>query len=287
MSQNKDILITFFVITGVLLLLVVFIFIYASLFQKRKIQFIQEKVALKSQYDQEILTSQIEVQNTTLQYIGQELHDNIGQLLSVAKINLNVLEETMQDAAGGEPHNEEFIKQTNELIEQAIHDLRSLSKSLDGNFVHDFGLQQSIAHELQRIRKTKKFETELTLHGEKYTLGYEREIVLFRIVQEILNNALKHSKAKNIEVNIKYLPDNFTLSVTDNGKGFDFEAIMKNELSQSGAGLRNIRRRATLINFDCEIDSQINQGTKYILSKKTTPLQGLGVYDTSSHCRRP
>lgn len=228
---------------------------------------IQKLMNLKAQYDQEILTSQIEVQNTTLQYIGRELHDNIGQLLSVAKINLNVLEETTQDTENGE-----FIKQTNELVEQSIHELRALSKSLDGDFVHDFGLQQSIAHELQRIRKTKKFETELTLHGEKYTLGYDREIVLFRIVQEILNNALKHSKAKNIEIDITYLPNNFTLTVTDNGKGFDFETVMKNELSQSGAGLRNIKRRASLINFDCDIDSQINQGTKYILSTKKTSL---------------
>lgn len=261
MTQNKEILITFFAITGVLLLLVVFIFIYASLFQKRKTQFIQEKAALKAQYDQEILTSQIEVQNTTLQYIGQELHDNIGQLLSVAKINLNVLEETTQDT-----ENEVFIKQTNELVEQSIHAVRALSKSLDGDFVHDFGLQESIAHELQRIKKTKKFETELKLSGEKYSLGYEREIILFRIVQEILNNALKHSQAKNINIDINYLPNNFTIIVADNGKGFDFESVMKNELSQSGAGLRNIKRRATLINFDCELNAQINQGTKYILS---------------------
>lgn len=253
--------------TCVFVILAIFVILFLFLFQKKQVENRQEKATLKNQYDQEILTSQIEVQNTTLQYIGRELHDNIGQLLSVARINLNVLEEVT-----GETENGDFIRQTNELVEQSIHELRALSKSLDGNFVHDFGLQQSIAHELQRIKKTKKFETELTLNGEKYTLGYEREIVLFRIVQETLNNALKHSKAKNVEINITYLPNNFTLTIADNGKGFDFEAVMKNELNQSGAGLRNIKRRATLINFDCEINSQINQGTKYILStKKTSP----------------
>jgi two-component system, NarL family, sensor kinase len=267
---DNEILFSLLIATLILVAIVIFIISFALLFQKRQQKHRQEKAALKAQYDQEILTSQIEVQNTTLQYIGQELHDNIGQLLSVAKINLNVLEDSVQSI-----DDEPFIKQTNELVEQAIHDLRALSKSLDGDFVHDFGLQESIAHELQRIRKTKKFETELTLHGEKYALGYEREIVLFRIVQEILNNALKHSKAKNIEVNLNYSTDNFTLSVTDNGKGFDLEAIMQNELSQSGAGLRNIRRRATLINFDCEIDSQINQGTKYILSTIMNKTGGL------------
>ena len=258
---------TFLIATFILVAFVIFIISFALIFQRRQQKHRQEKATLKAQYDQEILTSQIEVQNTTLQYIGQELHDNIGQLLSVAKINLNVLEETVQDV-----ENEGFIKQTNELVEQAIHDLRALSKSLDGDFVHDFGLQESIAHELQRIRKTKKFKTELTLSGEKYALGYEREIVLFRIVQEMLNNALKHSQAKNIEIKITYLPNNFTIIVSDDGIGFDFENTMKNELSQSGAGLRNIKRRAALINFDCEIASQTNQGTKYILSTKKTSL---------------
>lgn len=266
-SFESQFIITIIGGTVVLSLLILSLFLFFVFYQKKQVENRQEKATLKAQYDQEILTSQIEVQNTTLQYIGRELHDNIGQLLSVAKINLNVLEETTQNT-----ENEEFIKQTNELVEQSIHELRALSKSLDGDFVHDFGLQQSIAHELQRIRKTKKFETDLTLHGEKYSLGYDREIVLFRIVQEILNNALKHSKAKNINIDIDYLPNNFTLTVTDNGKGFDLETVMKNEISQSGAGLRNIKRRATLINFDCNIDSQINQGTKYILSTKKTSL---------------
>lgn len=265
LSQEKEAIFTVIIIASLIFfVLSVAMISFIFLYQKKKLKYTQEKAQLKAQYDQEILTSQIEVQNTTLQYIGRELHDNIGQLLSVAKINLNVLEEATQDS-----ENEGFIKQTNELVEQSIHELRALSKSLDGDFVHDFGLQQSIAHELQRIRKTKKFATELTLQGEKYSLGYDREIVLFRIVQEILNNALKHSKAKNIEIDMNYLPNNFVLTVTDNGKGFDFETIMKNELSQSGAGLRNIKRRAALINFACDIDSQINQGTKYMLSTKT------------------
>ncbi len=268
-AEISEIVIIVLAGTFLMLILVVFIVSFFFVHQRRQQKFIQEKVALKAQYDQEILSSQIEVQNTTLQYIGQELHDNIGQLLSVAKINLNVLEETVQGV-----DNEPFIKQTNELVEQTIHAVRALSKSLDGDFVHDFGLQESIAHELQRIRKTKKFATELTLSGEKYSLGYEREIVLFRIVQEMLNNALKHSQAKCIEIKIDYLPNNLTIIVADNGKGFDYQAIEKNELSKSGAGLRNIKRRAALINFDCELNSQVNQGTKYILSsnQKTSHL---------------
>lgn len=237
-----------------------FIISFTIYFQKKKIQHVQEKATLKAQYDQEILKSQIEVQNATLQYIGKELHDNVGQLLSVARINLNVVEETTQEL-----EIEGFVKQANELVEQSIQELRALSKSLDGDFVQDFGFQEMVIHELQRIRKTKKFQTEILIQGQKYSLGYDREIVLFRIVQEILNNALKHSGAKIIEVSLNYLPNNFILQISDNGNGFKYSEIIKNELNQSGSGLRNIQRRATLINFNCEIDSDSLIGTKYKL----------------------
>lgn len=237
-----------------------FIISFTIYFQKKKIQHVQEKANLKAQYDQEILKSQIEVQNATLQYLGKELHDNIGQLLSVARINLNVVEETTQGF-----ENEGFVKQANELVEQSIQELRALSKSLDGDFVQDFGFQEILIHELQRIRKTKKFETEILIQGQRYSLGYDREIVLFRITQEILNNALKHSGAKIVEVILNYSPIDFTLQIIDNGKGFDYLEVMESELSQSGSGLRNIQRRATLIDFECEIISKISKGTRYIL----------------------
>ena len=249
-----------FTIISFLLILVmglVFLFIF-NLKSKVREKWIDAQ-ALKTAYDQEILKSQIEVQNQTLQHIGQELHDNIGQLLSVAKINLNILEES-------DFEDFDFIKQTNEIITQSISDLRALTKSLDGDFVKDFGLEESISHELQRIRKTRRFQTEISVLGEKRKLGYEREIVLFRIVQEILNNALKHSKAKNLAIVLHYFADSFTLKVNDDGKGFDLENINQKVLSQAGAGLRNMQRRMELIGGKCTISSEIGKGTEVVLS---------------------
>jgi signal transduction histidine kinase len=253
-TPNQDIV---FVVVGgtlIILLLIIFITTLAYFHQKRQLQNQQEKAALKTAYDQEILKSQIEVQNQTLQHIGQELHDNIGQLLSVAKINLNILEESDNEEL-------EFIKQTNEIITQSISDLRALTKSLDGDFVKDFGLEESISHELQRIRKTRRFQTEISVLGDKRKLGYEREIVLFRIVQEVLNNAIKHSKAKNLTITLHYYPESFTLNIQDNGKGFDLENVNQTGLSHAGAGLRNMQRRMELIGGKCSISSEIGKGT--------------------------
>ena len=137
-----------------------------------------------------------------------------------------------------------------------------MTKSLDGDFVKDFGLEESISHELQRIRKTKKFETEISVLGTKKALGYEVEIVLFRIVQEVLNNALKHSKAKNIDVVLHYLPTSFELSIKDNGKGFDLQNAHSLTINSSGAGLRNMQRRMELIGGKCTIKSVLGEGTE-------------------------
>jgi signal transduction histidine kinase len=242
---------------GTIIFLVLFGFIITFFFvyQKRQLKFVREKATLKAQYDQEILKSQLEVQNATLQNVGRELHDNIGQLLSVAQINLNVLEESQTDDEG-------YIKQTNEVISQSIAELRALTKSLDGDFVQDFGLEQSLSHELQRIRKTRKFETEISIHGDKKSLGYEKEIVLFRVSQEILNNALKHSKAKNLTILIQYSSQSFQLTIADDGLGFDLPIINQQEMSLSGAGIRNIQRRIALIGGTIDIDSKLNTGTK-------------------------
>ena len=257
-QETSPIIITVILGTLIFISLSLFVVLFLSFFFKKQQKNQQEKTALKTAYDQEILKSQIEVQNQTLQHIGQELHDNIGQLLSVAKINLNILEES-------DNSEHEYIKQTNEIISQSINDLRALTKSLDGDFVHDFGLEESISHELQRIRKTKRFNTEISVLGTKRKLGYEIEIVLFRIVQEILNNAIKHSKAKNIDIILHYFPTSFELTVKDNGKGFELGNVQSKSINSSGAGLRNMQRRMELIGGKCTINSVLGQGTEIFL----------------------
>ncbi len=257
MLPNAEILLTFLMATIILLLLIVFIIVYASFFQKKRIQFMQEKATLQAQFTQELLQTQIEIQNATLQQISEELHDNIGQLLSVAKINLNILEETEQNS-----DNQEHIKQTNEIIGQSIQDLRLLTKSFDGDFVKDFGLEESLSQELLRIRKTNKYQTELLVSGERYTLGYESEIVLFRIAQEVLNNIMKHAQATRIEAQLSYEPKKFILCLTDNGKGFDYQSVGNNILKNSGAGLRNMRRRSELIGGKFVLNAAPGKGTR-------------------------
>lgn len=255
-GQISEIVILVISGTLIVLLLLVFVLTLAYIFRKRQLQNKKEKETLQARFASEILQTQIEVQNATLQQVGQELHDNIGQLLSVAKINLNILE----DSPRGD-QDQSYIIQTNEIIGQAIGDLRSLSKSLDGDFVKDFGLESSLSNELLRIKKTKKYQTIVEVVGVRYDLGYEREIVIFRISQEVLNNIIKHANASVIDVRLTYEMNRFSLSVSDDGKGFTNAPPSTANMQSSGSGLRNMRRRAEVIGGLFFIDSSHNGTT--------------------------
>lgn len=252
---SNDVFITFLAITFIFIVLVIFIFIFSILYQRRQAQNLQEKASLHAQHQQEILQVQLEIQNQTLQHISGELHDNIGQLLTLVRLKLNMLEveETIT------PNQ---IEEVNEVVEKTIIELRGLSKSLDGDFVKNFGLVESLRHALGRISSTGKYQTDIFIEGEAYRLEGQKEIVLFRGVQEILSNVLKHAQAKYIKVSLQFTPAQFSLTVQDDGKGFDYEAVLGREMSKSGAGLRNIQRRTAMLGGTCKIETEIGKGSK-------------------------
>ncbi|MGG7666495.1 sensor histidine kinase [Dyadobacter sp. BHUBP1] len=243
--------------TVVIFLLLTFLLTMFLILQRKQLVSQQEKAALHTQYAKEIIQAQVEIQNSTLQQIAEELHDNIGQLLFVAKININLLEETEQN-----DENNQRIIQINEAIELSINEVRALTKSFDGDFVRDFGLQNSLDNELARIQKTGTYQIAVTVRGERYSLGFEKEIVLFRICQEILNNIMKHSKAKNIAVVLEYEVETWLLCISDDGRGFDHQFMTQGDLQHSGSGLRNMRRRTEMLGGNFTLESGLGNGTK-------------------------
>ncbi|TAG62617.1 MAG: sensor histidine kinase, partial [Runella slithyformis] len=232
-------------------------------FKQKQQANLKEKAALQAQYEQEMLQAQMEIQSQTLQRMGEELHDNIGQLLSLARFQLNILEEQPTTTTSQ-------IHEVNETMRQAIDELRALSKSLDGGFVQDFGLADSLAHELRRIRQTGKCQAQFRTQGEPYRLNAQKEMVLFRVAQELLNNVLKHAGASVLAVELQYTPAALRLSIEDNGQGFDYEAVISRKPTESGSGLRNIRRRTELIGGSYTLTTAAGRGTTAVVEVKNT-----------------
>jgi two-component system, NarL family, sensor kinase len=260
------------IITGIVITIIVFLlcgfFILAlvAYINQRKKKHFEEKQKMQSNFEQEILRTQLEIQEQTLKNISQEIHDNVGQVLSLAKLNLATTDIIKTENA------QQKVDDSRDLVAKAIQDLRDLSKSLNTDYVADMGLARSIEYELEMISKTGSFETRFDIEGIVYKLEQQQELILFRIVQELLNNILKHSKASLIHVKLDYLLPVFSIRVIDNGDGFD-PGSLKGK-GRSGLGIRNMQNRALLIGAGFEIDSAPGKGTRVKITVSITN-QGL------------
>jgi signal transduction histidine kinase len=242
--------------TLIFLIAPAFLITYVIVYNKRKKRHIEEKEYLKNIFQQELLKTQIEVQEQTLNNVSREIHDNITQVLSFVKLNLALainLEATTQ---------QQKIEESRELIARAITDLRHLSKSL--NFEHTMhqGLIKALETEADRINNSGVIQIDLRVEGDSYSLGEQRELVLFRIFQEGLNNTLKHAKASGFNITLQYSEQLFNLTLEDDGMGFSPEALAGN----AGLGLKNMENRAAMMGAVTTIYSAPTKGCSINIS---------------------
>lgn len=225
--------------TFLMLLLVVFIVSFFFVHQRRQLQNRQEKAALQAQFEQQMLTAHNEIIEETMRHISRELHDNVVQMLSLVKIQLNSLQQ--------DPTLASQLAQPKEHLTAAIGDLRALSKILNtDNILHE-GLAKTIDFELKRIEKATALRFEWSAVGEVYRLNAKQEIIVFRIFQELMQNILKHAQAKNIGVLLEENDSFFKIEIEDDGVGFDFDEKLKTRGFESGGGLANMAYRASLL----------------------------------------
>ena len=255
-KQQEDILITiviasvFLVLIGFFLLLIVFIFL------RRQRKFQQERDEMKNRFDQTILKTQLEIQEQTFSHISQEIHDNIGQVLSLVRLNLSTFMEEV---------SEEKFEHTDQLLGKAIKDLRDLSHNLQSNRINDIGILESIRQLMATLQKTGRYTTSLEIADSFAGVNKDTDLILFRMIQEIINNIIKHASASAIDIKIESDPSNIKIVVTDNGTGFDTEKLKK---TGHGIGLQNIFNRAKMIHTTVDIQSNLGHGTAITLQIK-------------------
>lgn len=232
--------------TLVILLLVAVVFITIVLANRRHVQ--QEV-----KYERELRVAEQEVTEQVLAHVGRELHDNIGQLLTVMHMQ-------MEQQRIMNPPAIPIITPLSETLGQAIREVRHLGKSLNSDLLENNGLANTIQNEVARLRKLEKYGIVWEHDGEPQ-LNKDQKIIAFRIFQEIINNALKHSDADNISI-VMSGSNGFRLVVSDNGKGFDADAMMR---SAAGSGLKNMVMRAEMAKLKCHIAATVNKGATFTL----------------------
>ncbi|HEY0678014.1 MAG TPA: sensor histidine kinase [Chitinophagaceae bacterium] len=238
------------------LLLVGFILTILFLYQRRQHRQEQELTKMKDLYDRELLQSQLEIKEATLKTIAQELHDNIGQMLTVVKFSLAGIRLVPHDP------NFETIQESKQMLNKAIYDLSDLTKSMHTDRIAQIGLVEAIRFEMEMLAKMKLFETSFTLSQGTYHFDAQKEIFLFRIFQEILNNTIKHSKASRVDVSVLCSEDDrFSFIVKDDGLGFDVQEKQHSGSRVAGVGLKSMVNRAKLIGAVVNIESEPGKGT--------------------------
>lgn len=262
-STENDIYVMIITVTAVLLILLIFIVSFLFIYKNRQVKHLLEIESMKKRYTQEILKSELEIKEQTLKKISEEIHDNVGQVLSLAVLNLSAIEPS--DTA----KTSVKVEKTTKLVEKAISDLRHLSKTLDAENITSLGLTAIIKSELDLLEKTGMYHTALNVSGEERRLNGHEELILYRIIQESLNNIIKHARAKRIAVSLAFLPQKINIDISDNGVGFSDIPGMKNNIYETGAGLKNMKKRAGLIGADFSISSKAGSGTNINISLPT------------------
>jgi signal transduction histidine kinase len=259
--QNQNPEIYFVIIIGIILglLLVGFIVTILFLYQRRQHRQEQEMQKMKDIYENELLRSQLEIQESTLKTISQELHDNIGQMLSVVKLSLSIL--PVEKA-----HNAyDSLQNSQQVLNKAIYDLSNLTKSLYTDRIAEVGLADSIRFEAATMKKAGLLDVQFKLTGSEVDLNEQKSIFIFRMFQEAMNNILKHAEATQVLVNLNYMKDMFTLEIKDNGIGFNVAEKKQSAAPGSGVGLKSIFNRAQLIGADISINSKPGNGTVVLI----------------------
>ena len=252
-TQSERYLLIYMIFALVLITSIVILFFIV--FQKRKNKLVMDKIKQQQAFEEELSTAQVEIQEQTLKNIGQELHDNIGQLLSVANMNLSILNTQVPEGI------QESFTETKNVVKDSLREVRALSKSLNNEVIANRGFLPSLQNEVDRLNKLKLISAKLTTSGNPDSFTNAKDsVIILRIIQEFFSNTVKYAKAKNIEVNISFLVDNLDVKVSDNGIGFNVEEVEK------GSGLINMKSRAKLLGMEFNLISEIGKGTTLELS---------------------
>lgn len=253
--MEKEQLIILIVFFSALSLLVAIFLVAVFLIQRTKTnKFILEKELRQQQYETQLLKIQIEVQEDTRKNIGMELHDNIGQLLSLTHLTIASID------PGGDTQTAQKINDSKDLIKRSIGELRQLSKVLHGEMLLKEGLEDAIRNEITWLQRNNHFQVHFSCLNELQSkTDKDKDLFVFRLLQECLNNIIKHADARKIDIILQYDTDQLYLKICDDGKGFDVHTLAPR---QTGLGINNMQTRMRLLKGIMSIESSAGKGTQ-------------------------
>lgn len=261
MRKSESTVILFILITTVVIfLLACLIVTLLYLYKKRQTLYSLNLHKIKSDFDKNILSTKIEIQEQTLMNISREIHDNINLSLILVKLNLTTLS-TESNC------NVKTFQTSISLLSNTIENLNNLSKSMNPELVRTQGLLNALECEIGYIKEVTRLKITKEIIGNPTFLNAEKELIIFRIIQEAFNNAIKHSLASEISLCLNYSSQHLTTVIKDNGVGFCLAETQNSHPESLGkSGLVNMKTRAGVFGGSFHLETQKNVGTKITIT---------------------
>ena len=223
-------------------------------YQKRLLRKQLEITRIKQNQQREILRNTIQSQENERKRIAQDLHDEVGAMLSVVKLNVGMIERQTGDKANT------LAGETKSYLDEVITQVRGISRALLPPSLEKLGLFNALEELAGWVNKSDKIRIECWRRGEPFRFDEKKELAMFRVSQELVNNSIKHSGADNIFIKTRFTEKRIGLIIRDNGKGFNME-----EKISSGLGLKNLESRMDMINAGFKLKSKQGKGTTAII----------------------
>ncbi|MCB0486892.1 MAG: sensor histidine kinase [Cyclobacteriaceae bacterium] len=259
MTDNPD---TYFVLlfvagTAVMLLMAVAIVLFVIFHQKKMMKEEVKQQRMELDYQKKMLKAALESQESERKRVAKDLHDDVGMMLMTLRVNLN------------DQTNNGVLEELRQLVDETHESVRRISWDLMPTTIDNFGLFQSVQEMCDRLSRNGKVQVTYSETGQRQTLDKDQELLLYRIAQESVSNALKHAHALKIEVRFEWIDDSLKLSILDDGVGFDFPTPHAKIDGRHGLGLYNLENRVALLGASLAFEKNDPTGT---IVSITTPL---------------
>lgn len=227
--------------------------------------FEKEKAAQDERHFREMLFTKLEIQQHTMRDIGREIHDNVGQRLTLAAMYTYQLEFEQKETATGVR-----ISEIGKIIDESLEELRSLSKSLTNANAEKWELKELVENECNRVNALNICKVSCSFNSDNLVLSSVIKAFIHRIIQEFLQNSIKHSHCRNITFDFNRDAGGLSVLLADDGVGFDLAAYHNS--TTRGIGLSNMRKRAEFLGIDFKLQSEPGKGTQVKLFIPATTL---------------
>ncbi len=215
----------------------------------------QQKINnLLTHQEVKVLKARLDGQDAERIRVGQDLHDRLGVMLSTIKLYFQSVEEKLDSLSIG--NNTQFQKAT-DLLDDACDEVRKIAHDMQSSTLTHFGLQEELRELADKLKASQKIDVKVITFGMKERINNKMEFELYKMITELVGNALKHSKASALSIGLNQFDELINIIIEDNGEGFELQQLK----GIDGTGLRNIETRVLDLHGQINIDSELGRGT--------------------------